>query len=53
VGLPIALELKRTDGKGKVSPEQQVWLDGWGERGAVCSSQAEVLDFLRRWEVVA
>jgi hypothetical protein len=52
-GLPIALELKRTDGLGRVSPEQQVWLESWGERGAVASSQAEVLDFLRRWGVVA
>jgi hypothetical protein len=51
-GLPVACELKRTDGKGKVSPEQQVWLDSWGERGSVCSSQAEVLAFLRKWGVV-
>jgi hypothetical protein len=48
----LALELKRPDGKGRVSPEQLDWLDSWGDRGAVCCSQTQVLEHLRRWVLV-
>lgn len=51
-GLVIALELKRPDGKGKLSPEQIDWLACWGDRGAVACSQEQVLEHLRRWGVV-
>lgn len=49
-GLVVAVELKTA--AGKVTPEQDAWLSCWGERGCLCRSVGEVLDFLRRWEVV-
>ena len=47
-GLVVAVELKRPDGKGKVSPEQADWLRCWGERATVATSLGEVIEFLRR-----
>lgn len=51
-GLILHLELKRPDGKGKLGPGQKDWLECAGDRGSLCSSQAEVLSFLRKWGIV-
>jgi hypothetical protein len=46
---PLLVELKRPDGKGVLSPEQQLWLGALGpEYAAVALSVAELLAFL--WE---
>lgn len=50
-GLVVAIELKRPDGHGRLSAEQLVWLRCHGERGAVCTSLAEVMAFLQRWGI--
>lgn len=49
-GVEIGIELKTPT--RKLGPGQQDWLDCLAERGCVCRSLSEVLDFLRRWEVV-
>ena len=51
-GLVLHVELKRLDGKGKLGAEQATWLLCAADRGAVCSSQDEFLEFLRKWGVV-
>lgn len=47
-GLVVAVELKRPDGKGRISPEQADWLRCWGERATVATRVGEVIEFLRR-----
>ena len=46
-GLVLAVELKTET--GKVTPKQAAWLACWGDRGAVCRSVGELLDFVGRW----
>ena len=46
-GLVVACELKTAT--GRVSPRQAAWLACWGERGAVCRSEGEFVDAMRRW----
>ena len=42
--LDLCVELKTA--KGKLSVEQLVWLGVFGDRGAVCRSQGELMEFL-------
>ena len=43
-GMVLGVELKTA--KGKLSVEQLVWLGVFGDRGAVCRSQGELMEFL-------
>lgn len=49
-GVMIGIELKTAT--GRLGPGQAEWLECLGERGAVCRSMGEVIEFLRKWEVV-
>lgn len=51
-GLVVAIEVKTRAKTSKTSPEQDAWIEAWGERGAVCRDIGEVRDALRRWGVV-